>query len=661
MDRVKLGRIAKAIRKLSIEMVEGANSGHPGLPLGCAEIGAYLYGEHLRHNPKNPDWMNRDRFILSAGHGSALIYSCLHLAGFDLPMDEIKRFRQLHSRTPGHPEIHETVGVEATTGPLGQGIGNAVGQAIACKMAQERLNGDEDLFDYKVYTLAGDGCHMEGISHEALSLAGHLNLNNLVVIYDYNRVTLDGMLDECQSDDTAKRYSAYGFDVYNIDGQNFEELHETFTRIRESQKRPVCVIANTTIGYGSTKAGTPKVHGSPLGDPDFEKTKETLEISSEYWSVPDEVSEYFKGRLEEQAKLEMEWNQKKINWEHQHPEGAKLFDHLMKKEVPDSLREKLRNLDCGEKISGRKASAAAIQQIASEMGCVTGGSADLSGSDCTMIKDSPLIARNSFVGNNIKFGVREFGMAAMCTGMSESGFFLPFCGTFLTFSDYMRNAIRLAALSSRPVIYQFTHDSIFLGEDGPTHQPVEHYAALRAIPNLHFMRPADAHEVAGCWLHALGRQDGPTAFALTRQDLPCLAETKKVSFEMGVFCGAYILRKEKGACDYALIATGSEVSLALEVADKLEASGKYVRVISMPCMELFEMQSDAYKNEILGGDIGVRVSIEAGVSMGWAKWIGPFGISIAMDRFGLSAPMKDLAQEFGFTADQVVSRITEGR
>ncbi|MCB1118932.1 MAG: transketolase [Chlamydiia bacterium] len=655
--RLILERIANTLRSLSIDGVQKANSGHPGLPLGCAEIGAYLYGYLLRHNPKNSSWINRDRFILSAGHGSMLLYSCLHLAGFDLSLEQLKHFRQLHSQTPGHPESRETDGVETTSGPLGQGVGNAVGQALGLKLLGTTFNTNEyKLFNGKVFCLMGDGCVMEGISSEVSSLAGHLKLDNLVLIYDSNAVCLDGPLNECCSENTRKRYEAYDFDVYEVDGHDLDALHAVFSAIQEEQTKPVLIIAHTTIGKGSpNKAGSHKVHGAPLGEEEVELTKQALGLPQGTFSVPPAVNEYFTKKLIKDAEHEAEWNHLFDNWAHKNPDLGKRFQKMFTKDLPDNLEETLNSLSIDTPIAGRKASQLVLNKLGELLPQLYGGSADLSCSDLTMMKAFPIVSPGIFDGRNIKFGVREFGMATMASGLSQTQMITPFVGTFLTFSDYMRNAIRLAALMRQHVIYQFTHDSVFLGEDGPTHQPVEHYATLRAIPHLHVIRPADANEVKYAWIAAL-KYKGPTAILLSRQSLPEVPGTDR-SFEDGLSRGAYIIKKEKQTPDFTLIATGSEVSLALDVAQELEKIGKGVRVISMPCWELFEKQSSEYKERLIGGNCGKRVSLEAGVALGWYKYIGDDGIAISIDDFGLSAPASAIANELGFTVDGVLNRL----
>ncbi len=652
-----LSKIANTIRGLSMDAVQKANSGHPGLPMGCAEFGAYLYGSFLQHNPKNPRWINRDRFILSAGHGSMLLYSCLYLSGFDLTLDDIKQFRQLHSKTPGHPERHVFEGVEATTGPLGQGVGNAVGQALGFKLLAKKFNSREfSLFTPKIICLAGDGCMMEGISSEASSLAGHLQLDNLILVHDANEISLDGPLQESCSENMKARYLAYGFDVYDLDGYDFDAMDKLFTHLRENQQKPAFIQMKTIIGKGSPhKAGSSKAHGSPLGVEEVIESKRALGIPEEDFYVPQQALNFMQAKLPKCAELERRWNELFSKWKLSHPDQEKIFEKMRHKELPENLEEILRKIPMKSPLAGRSASQQLLNAIADELPFLYGGSADLSCSDLTMMKNLEVVTPGHFTGRNIKYGVREFAMAAMATGLAETSMIIPFIGTFLTFSDYMRNAIRLAALSHVHVIYQFTHDSVLLGEDGPTHQPVEHYASLRAMPDLHFIRPGDNNEVKMAWLAAL-RYKGPTAIALSRQALPDLPGTA-VPYDEGMGRGAYIIKKESGTPQYTLCATGSELSLALDVATSLEKIGKPTRVVSMPCWELFEKETSSYQAEILGGNIGKRVSIEAGVSLGWHRWIGSDGITISIETFGASAPQSDLAQEFGLTVDAILERL----
>lgn len=652
-----LEKTANTIRQLSFEGVQKANSGHPGLPMGCAEFGAYLYGYLMKHNPKNSHWINRDRFVLSAGHGSMFLYSCLHLSGFDVSIEDLKHFRKLHSKTPGHPEYGETDGVESTTGPLGQGVGNAVGQALGYKILAKKFNKpSKEIFTNKIFCLAGDGCLMEGVSSEASSLAGHLGLDNFVLFHDANQITLDGPLEESGSENTKERYKAYGFDVYEMDGNDLDSVHSTLTKALENQTKPIFVEMKTIIGKGSpNKQGTFKVHGAPLGEEEVEATKKALGLPEEEFYVPQVVTQFFETKLEKEQELEENWKATFTSWKNDNPEESNLLEVMLKKEIPTGLEKELKALEIKDPIAGRSASQACLNVLGKELPFLYGGSADLSVSDATMMKELPIIKPHQFDGRNIKYGIREFGMATIASGLWQTGMIIPYIGTFLTFSDYMRNAIRLASLARYQVIYQFTHDSIFLGEDGPTHQPVEHYMALRAIPRLHVLRPADANEVKMSWIAALHYQ-GPSAIILSRQNLPALSHTD-VSYEEGVAKGAYIIKKEKSKPDFTLVATGSEVSLALDVAEALEKMGKHVRVISMPCFELFDLQSKEYRKSLFCGDIGKRVSLEAGISLGWQKWIGSDGISISVDDFGASAPIGDLKQEYGFTVESILDRL----
>lgn len=652
-----LGKIANTIRQLSIDAVQKADSGHPGLPMGCAEIGAYLYGIAMRYNPKNPHWLNRDRFVLSAGHGSMLLYSCLHLAGFPLSLEEIKQFRQLHSKTPGHPESRDTEGVETTTGPLGQGLGNAVGQALGLKLLGAKFNQENaPILDPKVFVLMGDGCVMEGVTSEVSSLAGHLNLNNLIAIYDANKICLDGPISETLSEDTLMRYKAYGWEVFDVDGYDLDKLHRIITTLRYHQEKPALIVAHTIIGKGSpNKAGTSKVHGSPLGKEEALASKKALGLSEEEFYIPEEVKQFFQEKITSDEELEKSWKKQFEAWGKKNPKLLSEFEGMLNQKLPSDLEAKLKSISIKAPVAGRKASQDVLNVLGELLPYLYGGSADLSVSDLTMMKEYPLVNTGSFTGRNIKYGVREFGMATMATGLAQTRMIIPFVGTFLTFSDYMRNAIRLCALMREHVIYQFTHDSIFLGEDGPTHQPIEHYATLRAIPHLQVIRPADTNEVKMAWIAALSYK-GPTALILSRQNLPDVPGTD-VPYAKGLGRGAYILKKEKGKPDFTLFATGSEVWLAMDVANKLEEMGKNVRVISFPCWELFDAQPKEYQDLLLEGDLGKRISIESGISQGWHKYIGRDGIAISVEDFGASAPYKALQKAFGFNVDDILKKI----
>ena len=652
-----LTKVANTIRTLSMDAVQKANSGHPGLPLGCAEIGAYMYGIAMKHNPKNPNWMNRDRLILSAGHGSMWLYSCLHLSGFDLSLEELKNFRQLGSKTPGHPEFGETDGVETTTGPLGQGFGNAVGQALGLKLLGKRFNTtDHQIIDGKVFALAGDGCFMEGISSEVSSLAGHMKLDNLIVFYDSNNICLDGPVSESLTEDTAARYRSYGWDVVEVDGHDFDQIHQVVSQLRQNQERPVLIVATTIIAKGSpNKAGTHKAHGAPLGPEEVAATKEALGLPQEDFYVPQAVQNFFENKLQKDQSQEQEWQATFEQWTKANPDMHQEFEWMSQQRLPDDLEQQLTQTEMKNPIGGRKASNETLQVLAKALPQLYGGSADLSCSDLTMLSSFDVVKPGVFNGRNIKYGVREFGMATMATGMAQTGLITPFIGTFFTFSDYMRNAIRLAALMKTQVVYQFTHDSVLLGEDGPTHQPVEHLASLRAMPDLQVMRPSGNHEVKMAWLGAL-RYQGPTVIVLSRQNIHTLDETC-VSYEEGVGRGAYIVKKEESKPDFTLFSTGSELPLAMDVAKDLEKLGKQVRVVSVPCWELFEKQSTEYKESVVGGDLGKRACIEAGTEMGWHKFIGLDGVAITVDTFGLSAPAGLIAEELGFTTGAILEQL----
>lgn len=611
-----LKKIANTIRHLTMDAVENAGSGHPGMPMGCAELGAYLFGEFLRFDPSYLQWPLRDRLILSVGHGSLWLYSCLHLAGFPLTLDDLKNFRQIDSKTPSHPDFTKTEGVEATTGVDGQGVGYAVGQALALK--REKI-------DSKVIVLAGDGDLMEGVAMEACSLAGHLNLNNLILIYDSNCTTLDGYIYESFSENLPLRFQAQGWEVISIDGHDLDQIRSTLAPLREKQTKPMLVIARTQIGRGSpNNQGTPAAHGRPLGKEEIALSKKQLGLPDTLFHVDPEIYLFF--------------NQKTV-------QGCPPAPFL----VPSHLESILQNIAIPAPLAGRWASHQVLQVLAEHVPQLIGGSADLSSSDGTYLEKYESIQAGKFEGRNIKFGVREFGMACIAAGMAQTGFVIPFVGTFLGFVDYMRSAIRMTSLMRLKVIYQLTHDSIFIGPDGPTHQPIEQIASLRAIPGLLVLRPADANEVKMSWLAAL-RHEGPTALILSRQPLK---ELPARSYEEGVGRGAYIVRKEMTEqVDYLLLATGSEVHLAIEVAEEL---GSGARVVSLPSWELFEQQPIVYKKTILQGKL--KISIEAGVDQGWHKYIGSDGIAISLTWFGESGSTPDLAKRFGYTTESIVHKI----
>jgi transketolase len=649
--------VAKTIRGLSIDAIEAANSGHPGLPMGCAEIMAYLYGHGLDLSPRDTSWMNRDRFVLSAGHGSMALYSSLHLAGFDLSLDDIKAFRQLHSPTAGHPEYGECPGVEMTTGPLGQGVATAAGMALGQKLAANRYGvQDLDLLNGRVVVLAGDGCIMEGISAESASLAGHLKLDNLTLIYDANDICLDGPLSECMTEDTAKRYESYGWDVQTINGHDYAAIDKAYQAAGESNT-PSLIIAKTTIGFGSpNRAGSSEAHGKALGAEEMKLTKEALGIPlTPLFHVPEEVTSFFQNRQSDWETTIQSWKSRYQEWATDHPEAAAAWQSAEAGALSADLIGKVDATETKPNGATRQSSSAVLQTLHDAIPNVVGGSADLSCSDNTWMKAGGQVGPGDFSGRNIKYGVREFAMAAMASGLALHGLHRPYCGTFMMFSDYMRNAIRLAALMKLPVLYQFTHDSVFLGEDGPTHQPVEHLASLRAMPGLTVLRPADATEVKGSWLAGL-TGTGPAAIVLSRQGLPDLPNSDSGS----VAKGGYVIQSEArtDALDLTILATGSEVSLACNVASQLEQDGKSVRVVSLPSFELFESQSNSYRDTVLG-EPRQFVSIEAQTTFGWHRYIGRDGLAIGIDTFGASAPASDLAELYQFTPQAILSRIRE--
>lgn len=657
-DKAMLQKMADTVRVLSAEAVEKAGCGHPGLPLGCAELGAYLYARQMRHNPGNPGWIGRDRFILSAGHGSMFQYSLLHLSGYDVTLDDLKNFRQLDSRTPGHPEIGTTAGVETTTGPLGQGFGAGVGMALAARLMQARFGAE--LFDQKVWVLSGDGCMMEGISHESANIAGHLGLGNLVLIYDSNDICLDGETSECFSEDTAGRFEAYGWRVIQIDGHDFDQIEEAFQTAATERERPTLILARTIIGKGCpTKAGTNAAHGAKLGQDEIDGMKQALGWPEEAFHVPPEVVELRRNLQATCQAYEDEWNKHLEALKAADPQKAELLDGFLNKTLPEDFADQIWEVQVEPGNAGRKHSQAVIAKVAELVPWFFSGSADLSVSDSSNIKWAGNISREDFTQRNFKFGVREFGMCAANYGMALTGFVQPLCGTFLQFSDYMRNAIRIAAMTRARVFFQFTHDTVWIGEDGPTHQPIEHVAALRAIPGLSVFRPADENEIKATWIEMFN-SDGPVALVTTRQKMASLGELTRETARAGVARGGYVLYGEPGpaAVDVMICSAGSEVPVAVEAARLLETDGKKVRVVSMPCWERFDAQGDDYKAEVLGGEAGLRVSVEALTGFGWHKYIGSDGLTISLDAFGISAPWKVLLEHYGFTPQKVAEKIS---
>lgn len=649
------------LRFLAVDMVERARSGHPGAPMGQAPMACWLWTRYLRHDPVRHDWPNRDRFVLSCGHASALLYGLLHLAGYGLHLSELQGFRRLGSKTPGHPENFLTPGVETTTGPLGQGFGNAVGMAVAEALAAARFNREGfPLFDHRVWVLASDGDLMEGVSSEASSYAGHLRLGKLNVLYDANRITIDGSTDLTFSEDVGLRYEAYGWHVQHVDdGNDLEALDRAMSAMVAETGRPSLTVVRTHIGYGApTKQDTAAAHGAALGPEEVRATKEAMGWPLEpEFHVPDEAREAFQPVREDGARRSREWDALLERYAVEHPEEAAELRRRLAGELPGGWQERLPDFATAESIATRKASGKALNALAPAVPELVGGSADLSGSNNTVLSAETVFSAEDRSGRNFHFGVREHAMGSMLNGMALSRMFRPYAGTFLVFSDYMRPAVRLAALMRLPVTYVFTHDSIFLGEDGPTHQPEAHLIALRAIPNLSVIRPADARETAAAWRMALDRPDGPTALALTRQGLPVLAETEDRALD-GVARGAYVLRDPEDAEPEAiLIATGSEVWVALEAAGLLAGRDIPVRVVSMPSWDLFDAQPDGYRDAVLPPTVGRRLAVEAGVTRGWERYVGPEGEAHGLDGFGASAPWKDVAEHFGFTPEAVAARL----
>ncbi len=649
--------VANTIRGLSMDGVQAANSGHPGMPMGMADVAAVLWTQYLKHNPENPQWADRDRFILSCGHGSMLIYSLLHLAGYDLPIDELKQFRQWGSKTAGHPEFGHTVGVETTTGPLGQGCTNGVGMAIAEKMLQVRYNtAAQKIVDHYTYVFASEGEFEEGVSHEAFSLAGNHGLGKMIVFYDQNFISIEGDTHITYTDDVRMRMEAYGWQVQEIDGHNTAEISAAIEAAQAETEKPSVIICNTTIGFGSpNKAGGHDCHGAPLGEDEVVLTKKNLGISEEKFFVPQEVRDVFASRLEELKKAEAEWNTTFAAWTAANAELSKDWNAAMNGDIPN-LDGKLPVFEAGSSIATRSSSGQVIQSLAKEIPFLVGGSADLAPSNNTYMKGMGDIGKDTFEGRNFHFGVRELGMAGVMNGVQLHGGFRIFGGTFLVFADYVRPAARLAALMGLPVIYVFTHDSFCVGEDGPTHQPIETIASLRMIHNMTVLRPADATEVAEAWKAALNNKNGPTALCLTRQNLPTIDRSVFPSAEL-VQKGAYTLwQSGEGTPDLLMLATGSEVEITLAAAQKLGEEGKNVRVVSMPSWELFEQQDEAYQESVIPNACNKRISVEAGTSFGWERYVGRCGVKVSKDDFGASAPFKVLLKEFGFTTENVYEK-----
>ncbi|MGG0657776.1 transketolase [Rummeliibacillus pycnus] len=649
------------IRTLSIDAIEKANSGHPGLPMGAAPMAYTLWTKQLHHNPKNPQWFNRDRFVLSAGHGSMLLYSLLHLGGYDLPMEEIKNFRQWGSLTPGHPEFGHTAGVEATTGPLGQGISMAVGMA----MAEAHLSGvynkpDNDIINHYTFALCGDGDLMEGVSAEAASLAGHLQLEKLVVLYDSNDISLDGDLNKSFSDNTAERFKAYGWNYLLVeDGNDTEAINNAISQAKGHKGQPTLIEVKTVIGFGSpNKSGKSASHGSPLGKDEVVLTKQAYEWDNDDFFVAEEVYETFKQAAKVHGEdVEAAWNAQFDAYKEAYPELGAQLEQAISGDLPADFDAEIPTYEAGKSIATRSSSGEVINALAKKIPAFFGGSADLAGSNKTTIKGTGDFSATDRSGRNIWFGVREFAMGAALNGMALHGGLNVFGGTFFVFSDYVRPAVRLSALMGLPVTYVFTHDSIAVGEDGPTHEPIEHLAALRAMPNLSVIRPADANESAAAWKLAVSSKNRPTALVLSRQDLPVLDVDVQTVYD-GVAKGAYIVEKaNKEVADVLLLATGSEVQLAVKAKAELANEGIDVTVVSMPDFARFEEQDAAYKESVLPKAVTKRLAIEMGSSFGWHKYTGFEGDVLAIDGFGASAPGEIVMKEYGFTVENVVSKV----
>lgn len=646
------------VRTLSIDAVQKANSGHPGMPLGMASIAYAIYYKAMKHNPLNPKWINRDRFILSAGHGSMLLYSILHLCGYKISLEDLKSFRQWGSITPGHPEINHTPGVETTTGPLGQGFATAVGMAIARDYLASMFNKDDiKLIDHGFWGICSDGDLMEGISHEAASLAGHLKLSKFVFFYDDNNITIDGKTNISNSDDTARRFESYGWQVLSIiDVNDSSQVERVIKMVRSSYDKPTLIISKSVIGYGSpNKQDKSSSHGAPLGEEEVKLTKNYLGMPEDKsFYVPEEVYNHFKGIAECGQEAEEIWNRSLEEYKLKYPKEYSLFNSIINSQFNNDWLDHLPKFDdYHEKIATRVASGKVLNAAAIDIPALLGGSADLAESNNCDIKSSKSFSAENRGGRNIHFGIREHAMGAILNGMAIYGGVMPFGATFLIFSDYMRPAIRLAALMKQKVIYIFTHDSIGLGEDGPTHQPVEHLASLRAIPNLTVLRPADANETVEAWKYAINHTGGPIALILTRQKVSVINRNIYAS-AAGIKNGAYILKDTAGKPDLILLASGSEVALCLDAAEQLEADGLKVRVVSFTSREIFEQQTEEYQHSVLPKDVKARLSVEMGVSQGWKKYVGDYGECLSIETFGASAPDNILFKEYGFTKENVI-------
>lgn len=650
-----LTTIAHTVRGLTADAVERAGSGHPGMPLGCAEIGAVLFSNVLKHDPTQPSWPDRDRFVLSAGHGSMFLYSFLHLTGYDFPLSEIKSFRQLGSIAAGHPEYGVAPGIETTTGPLGQGMANAVGMALAEEMLAAKFNRPgHEIVNHYTYAIAGDGCLMEGVSAEASSLAGHLGLGKLIVIYDSNRISIEGDTDLAFTESVADRYRSYDWQVLEIDGHDLDAIADALATARAERNRPSLIVAKTRIGRHSLLEGSEKTHGAPLGADNVAALKKALGLPEEDFYVPQEVYDFYAKQRETWAKERQEWEARFEAWSTAYPELRREWDAAMAP-VPTDLAGQITPFEVGSSAATRKSSHDVLQQIAKMVPQLVGGSADLAPSTLTLINDAPSVKRGDFAGRNLHFGVREHAMGAISNGLALHGGLVPYCATFLVFADYMRPTLRLAALMNIPVIFIFTHDSIYVGEDGPTHQPIEQIESLRIIPNLRVYRPADAEEVRYAWAEAVSRTDGPTALVLTRQNLPVIDRSGGAAAD--TVRGGYVVRDAQKP-DVVLVASGSEVSLCVDAAELLEEEGKKVRVVSVPSRELFLQQEPQYIESVLASH-APRVIVEAGVTSGWHVLTQPGDVVIGLDRFGESGKGPQVAEHLGLTAERVAFEAKE--
>lgn len=653
-----LAQAANEARGLAIDAINACKAGHLGLPLGCAEIGAILFGDALNINPKQPRWMNRDRFILSAGHGSMFLYAWLHMSGFDLPMEEIKKFRVLHSKTPGHPEFGETPGVECTTGPLGQGIGNAVGMALSAKMAAARFNtADHEIFNNKVIALAGDGCLQEGVALEAISFAAHNKLDNLILIYDSNDVTLDAMADKTQSEDVAAKFEAIGWTVQTINGHDLVAVSSAYEKAYTAKSgMPQLIIAKTEIGRGIPEiAGKSAAHGEG-GAKYADSARKALGLPEETFYVSEAVRDYFSDVLKKREEAYAKWQKTYNAWKTDNPENAQILENAIARKIPsaDELLATIPVQNIGKTEATRTSAGIVLNYLAKSLPTLISGAADLHSSTKNYIKDAGDFSPKNYAGRNIYYGIREHAMGAIMNGIAYDGLFMPSGSTFFTFVDYMRPAVRLASLAKLPVTYILTHDSVQVGVDGPTHQPVETLSSLRCIPNMRVIRPADNEETAAAFVAAVERSNGPTALVLTRQDVPSLSQIPAETRRSGVFHGAYIAQQEKGDLRAIILAAGSEVLLALKAAEQL---GDGIRVVSVPSMEIFNEQPENYRETILPSDCRKRVAVEAGATQSWYRYVGLDGKVLGIDRFGVSAPGDQVMKEVGLTQEALVAMV----